>query len=168
MTGYSDILSQFGEQLVNELKARTPSSSGKTRDQIVMEVTDISLSIYGPSYIETFIYGRGPTKSKGGGSPSLKDQLLDWIEREGIQARPSQTKSGNDNTPDSEQLAYMMANHIHKYGNKLYQSFKGGKTDYLSAIFTDSRINAFMGAFGNENQEKVLSFIVDKWNNSKP
>ncbi len=164
----SDILRQFGEQLVNELRAKTPSSSGKTASQIVMEVTDISLAIYGPSYIETFVYGRGPTKSKTSSGPTLKDQLLDWIEHEGIQANPSKTKSGKDNTPNSEQLAYIMARHIHMHGNKLYQSLKGGKTDYLSSILTNSRIDAFLGAFGNVHGEEVLSFVVDKWNSLKP
>ncbi len=164
----SDILRQFGEQLLNELKAKTPSSSGKTVSQLVMESTDISVSIYGPSYIETFVYGRGPTKSKGGGNPSLKDQLLEWIEHEGIKANPSQTKSGKDNTPNSEQLAFIMARHIHMHGNKLYQSLKGGKTDYLASVFTNARIDAFIGAFGNAHQEEVFSIIIDKWNKLKP
>lgn len=155
----SDILTAIGEPLVAELKAKTPSRSGRTRDSIIMEVTDISLSIYGASYIGVFETGRGPTKSSTPSSPTLQQSILQWIERASITP-----EERNGKTPTTEQLSWAIANHIHKNGNMLYQTLAGGKTDYFDSVFTPERVDSYLKLFADRYQTVIFSEVIDTFN----
>lgn len=155
MHGDSDILRAFGQQLVDQLKANTPHRTGRTASQIEMVVTDFALQIFGPAYIGVFETGRGPSTGRSSGSPTLQEQILDWIEAAGIQPRPNK----NGKTPTDIQLSWAIANSIHTKGDKLYQSLGGGKTDYFDSVFNEQALLDFITMFADDRQEKLISDI---------
>lgn len=155
-----NILDQFGTAIVQDLRDRTPSASGKTRAEIVHEVAENYLQVLGPSYIEVFAKGRGPTRKSGSSGKSLREMIREWIDEVSIVPQ-----SRNGKTPTKDQLSYMIANHIHKYGNKLYQQLNGGETDYFTGVITESRILALMEAFSAEGASFVESEVISYFKN---
>lgn len=153
-----EIMSQFGKALLQDLKDNTP---GSVQDELKLEeVSDNGFKITGPYWIGVFEKGRGPTRSGAKrGSPTLQEQILNWIESKGIKGEAKDGKKA----PDSTQLSWAISNYIHKHGNKLYRELNGGKTDYFDSVFTDDRIETFMKVYGTKYLTSIGSDIVDKF-----
>lgn len=141
-----EILKQFGEKIVPELKAVSKGFA----DSIYAEYTDTSMTIYASPFIRVLIDGRAPTSSGAkAGNPTLRERLLSWINRHSIQAKPSP----NGKIPTPEQLSFLMARSIHKKGTILYQ--RGGGNNIFDTIITPSRIDNLLNLFS----EKYLTEI---------
>jgi len=121
-----EILKQFGDQLVIDLQRATPKASGETARSIHVEFTNTGFIIKGGSQIEALIDGRKPT-SQGAvkGSPTLQEEILDWIRARSITPRESSMSQIS--------LSWAISKSIHKNGYK-------GKGDIYSQILTKSRL----------------------------
>lgn len=153
-----EIMSQFGKVLLQDLKDNTP---GSVQDELKLEeVSDNGFKITGPYWIGVFEKGRGPTRSGAKrGSPTLQEQILNWIESKGIKGEAKDGKKA----PDSTQLSWAISNYIHKHGNKLYRELNGGKTDYFDSVFTPDRLNAFSKVYGDKFLTAMSSQIIDQF-----
>ncbi len=150
-----EVVKQFGESLLQDLKDNTP---GSVKEELTMETTESGFTISGPSWIGVFEKGRGPTKAGATkGSPTLQESILDWIEGHGITGRPNE----KGKVPTSNQLSWAISNSIHQHGNKLFQSLNGGKTDYFDSVFSSERIDAFLKVFGDGYNDFISSEIID-------
>ena len=146
-----EILKQFGEKIVPELKAVSKGFA----DSIEAEYTDTSLTITASPFIRVLIDGRGPTRSGAkSGAVTLRQRIFLWIEKNGIQARAM----ANGKTPTSEQLSFMMARSIHRKGTLLYQ--RGGGNNIFDTIITPSRIENLLNLFGERYLTEVKRINV--------
>ena len=67
--GDAEILIQFGEAIIEDVKKIIPNVTGKTASSLRMEITgdENILTIFGDSVLATLEDGRGPTKKGGPG-----------------------------------------------------------------------------------------------------
>lgn len=148
-----EILDQFAQTLVPELRAIAGESFGKT---IESEVTDTSLTITASPYIAVLWKGRGPTGSGARrGSPTLQEVILGWIQRKNIQPQP--TVSGR--VMSIEQLSWAMSKSIHIRGTLLYR--QGGKPNIFDPIITEQRIDSLLSLFGERYLNSVTTTVLD-------
>lgn len=163
------IFAAFLNGLGEELRAKTPSVSGRSRALITSEVTQegdfgrLVGRLYGPSYIEVFEYGRGPTRPNAPkGSPTMRERILEWIEAKNIRFTKAVKKGGATiiRTLTAEQMSWIIAAKIHREGNRLYRELKGGNTGYLSNTITDVRVTAFLETFGERYQRLLLADVI--------
>lgn len=147
MLSDKDILQQFADRIVPELKAVAKGFA----PSIEAVVDDTSMTIYASPYIMTLVHGRGPTKASGwsSGPKTLQQVILAWIEKHSIQPRAS--KDGR--IPTAEQLSWMISKTIHRDGTLLYR--RGGGNNVFDTIITSNRMENLLNLFG----EKYLTEI---------
>ena len=142
MIDAADVLDKFlkavMKDVINDMENQGMKSSGETERlfEVLIEENNRKLegSILGPSYLQSLITGRGPTRSGGGGDgQTLQEKLFDWIVRESILPREANMSQ--------ESLSWAMAVHMHEHGNKLFQS--GSDTGILRNHITESRLKIF-------------------------
>ena len=156
-----ELLGQFGESLLNDLKDNT---TGSVKEKLQLELTEFGFNITGPSWIGVFEKGRGPTKPGAAkGNPTLQESILGWIDGHGITGRPND----KGKVPTNTQLSWMISNYIHLHGNKLYRELNGGKTDYFDSVFTEDRIESFIKVFGDGYNDKIFSELIDAFKTAK-
>jgi len=146
-----EILLQFAESLVPELKA----VSGRFADSIESDVTDDTLEITASPYIRVLIDGRKPTSAGAKkGSLTLQQIILKWIGEKSI--TPKADSEGK--IPTVEQLSWMISKSIHRHGTKLYQ--QGGGNRIFDSILSDARINSLMSMLGQNYQAQISSIVM--------
>lgn len=146
MAEYSDILKQFGESLLIDVK----SVSKGFAPTVELDVSEKSFEIKASPYIGTLIHGRKPTKvGASKGSPTLREMIYDWIKKHNITPRePNMTQ---------EALSYAMSNSIHRYGTKLYQ--QGGGANIFDQVLNEGRIKAFTDVVGQREAGAVAESV---------
>ena len=151
-----DILKQFGEALIPELKKVSKGFA----PSIGMEVDEKSLTIFASPYISVLNDGRAPTKSGAKtGNPTLQQTLRSWIDRHSITPRPNEAGK----IPSLDQLSWAMSKSIHLYGDRLYQ--QGGGKDVFGGIITEDRINSLLNVIGEKYFNEVTTINLPKIKN---
>lgn len=134
-----EIFKQFAEGIIPELKA----VSSFVADTIQYEVQEKGLEITISSLINVVIYGRGPTKNRGGSGPTLQSKILNWINSKSITARAD----SKGRIPTAIQLSYMISKSIHRYGNLQYQ--RGEVRPVFDGIITEDRLLNLVNLVGD-------------------
>lgn len=173
MSETSDILEQLLNQLRDEIVANIPTASGETARNIEVRVTNpgkdeftrVKGELIGPKYIQALEDGRGPSKRKGGGTQTLQQAILKWLQIKGIQPQVNAVVKRRKTLKATVQqnpqigLSWAIATKIHREGNKLFR--EGGKSGVLSNVINDQRIDNFIEVF-NAKATRVLLAGVTK------
>lgn len=146
-----EILTQFGEALVDDIRKVIPKVTGRTADSIRFEVDqeDNILTIFGEESIETLEEpGRGPTKKSGPGD--VIKGIKEWIRIKGLNISP-----------------FAVAFNIHKFGNTLHRQVTGvGPINRqvnpigLKQVLTQQRINSLSSLLAEELSPKISSELL--------
>jgi len=143
------VIKQFGETLLKDMKRAIPSATGKTAGsmEVVFDSDGLGFKILGNQSIGALINGRKPTR-KGAkkGSPTLQQMILQWIEARSIQPREANMSQ--------KELSYAISNHIHKNGFS-------GKPNLFDGVLTDTRFDSLSKTL-LENQGTVISSSILK------
>lgn len=145
MDSYRDILKQFGEDLLTDVKAVSKGFA----PTVELNVSDKSFEIKASPYIGVLIHGRKPTKSRTAGTPTLREVIYDWVKRHNI--------TPNEKNMTQEALSYAIANSIHKYGTKLYQ--QGGGANIFDQVLNEGRIKAFTNVVADSESNAVAESV---------
>ncbi len=168
------LISQFINSLANEVRQAIPKVTGRTAQNIEVEITDTSGSILAPSWISIFQDGRKP-----GGMPPV-NEILAWIEAKGIiprsiskqratsqQRRGSNTfRNATDQKKSQESMAWAIAVNMQKNGNTLWRALHGGQIQYspirveFNRIFSRERIDSFVNVFAGKYESIIESEIL--------
>ena len=145
-----DIIKQFGNSLLKDMKAAVPSATGKTRDSLNIEFTKTGFIIRGGAQIGAIIDGRKPTSAGAKkGNPTVKESILEWIKAKNIQPKESgMTK---------ETLAFLMARSIHKNGYP-------GKGNIFKSVITASRISSLTETLIRNEALLIQSSLIKEFN----
>ena len=151
------LLTDIMEGIKRDLRANDQYASGDTERLFEVKLlptkNGIEGVLYGPSYLQALITGRGPTKSAGSsGGQTLQQKLFQWIKTKGIQPR--------EDTMTQESLSWAIAKRMHEDGNKLFQD--RGNTELLTNNITTARIDAAIGAFGDKQVEAIMADLTRK------
>ena len=148
MSQRSDILKQFGEVLLEDMKPLAK----RFAPTLELKVEDLSMEIKASPYISTLVDGRRPTSpSAPKGDPTLQEILYEWIQFNSI--------TPNEAGMSQEALSWAMATSMHKYGDRLYQ--RGGGRDVFAEVLSESRIKNVSSLLG-DNEQKFISESVFK------
>lgn len=168
MSELSNILQQFLEELATDIKAKVPVVTGKTVEGLEVKVTNPGTDLFvrvkgellGPAYINTLEHGRGPTRKSGGGTKTLQESILEWVQAKNIQPTLKPRKSLKQTAQQNPQigLSWAIAIKIHKEGNRLYR--QGGKSGVLSVPLTNQRIENFIEVFNSKAARVLLNKVV--------
>lgn len=126
--------------LIKEYDALNMRASGKTADSLEVETQTNTAKLKGSSVFEQLEYGRGASKSSGGGGVKLIDQIKQWIRDKGI---VSNIKNDNDNST----LAFLITRKIHREG---WNRSRFGGVGLVSKVVTESRIQRIIKKVGAE------------------
>ena len=140
-----NIIREFGEELLAEIKAATPRASGATADAINIEFTPLGFIIRGPEYINNLINGRGASK-KGSKPGELFPKILEWIKSLSIRPRESGMST--------EVLAFLITRSIHRKGFK-------GKGDFYKDVLNQAKINSVADKLLEERSKSILQQIKE-------
>lgn len=152
----AEILKQFGEALLPELRKVAGSHFGQTIESEVSP-DGKTLEITADKYIRVLIDGRAPTSSGATkGNPTLQEMILAWVQRKNITPFPSATGK----VPTLEQLSWMFSNRIHKHGTKLYQ--QGGGNNIFDPIITEQRINSLLSLMADHYLNRVGGINIEE------
>ncbi len=144
-----EIIKQFGEQLVNDIKKALPKASGKTAASVVIDFQDNGFTISGNSSIGALINGRKPTSSGAKkGSPTLQESILEWVQTMSIQPRESNMTQ--------LQLSWAISNSIHKKGTK-------GHPNLLQHELSPSRFDSLTKTLLDEQTTVISSQILNQF-----
>lgn len=168
MTEISKLLYDFLQEMANEIIAKIPKASGETARSIEVLITEeekdalyiiSKAQLVGGKYIWATETGRGPTRSKKAGSPTLQESILSWIESKNLIPKVLKSQKGIAiNAKEAqERMSWAMAAKIHNEGNKLLR--KGGRSGVISNTVTDQRINNFMKIFTEKTSTYLLNNI---------
>ena len=139
------------DDIKKDMRAKGQYASGATERlweiKMIEKPTELEGQLWGPSYLMALITGRGPTRSGGGGGPTLQQKLREWIDFKGI--------GGTDKEKTS--ISWAMAKVMHEKGNVLHRT--GADTGLLKNNITDSRILAAVDSFTSSQIDKVMSEI---------
>lgn len=150
-----EILEQFARDVVPQLQA----IAGSFGESIRYGVGGNALVIDGHPHINVLNYGRGPTTlGASKGDPSLKEQILSWINRHNITPR----NDDPERPMSSESLAAVITRSIHRNGTRLYQEIKRGAQpkDVFGVVLTEDRINALLSQLSENYQILITSEIL--------
>lgn len=172
MYNLEQILTDFLNELATELKANIPNATGKTADNITVEVNVVEDDVFGriegkifaPDYIWTLEHGRGPTKNNTPSTPTLREAILEWIKIRGIVPK-IKAKNPRKNSYSveklQESLSWAIATKIHNEGNRLYRA--GGNSDRITGVINDDVLSKFVNEFGNKAAIVVLNNVVNRY-----
>jgi len=150
MNNSNEIIQQFGDSLVKDLKGAIPKATGATANSVRVEYKTkdgkiTGFNIWGFESIGALINGRNPTGSGASkGNPTLQQSLLIWIKAKGITPR--------DTNMTELSLSWAMSKSIHKNGYKANQKV----ADVFSNIRLKSFANTLVGTEGLEIQSKII------------
>jgi hypothetical protein len=137
-----DILDEFGESLINDIKAVIPRATGRTADSLELETTEKSLIIKARPFIWTLEYGRGKTGTDyKKGNVRLIDAIKEWIQAKGI----------TSDIPLNS-WAYAISNHIHKRG------YEGHKDIFTKILLKN--IDNLLLSLGDKLEAELSESII--------
>lgn len=149
-TDYSDILKQFGEDLLIEVKAVSKGFA----PTVELDVSEKSFEIKASPYIGVLIHGRKPTKSRSAGSPTLRELIYNWIKKHDITPK--------EKNMTQEALSYAISKSIHMYGTRLYQ--QGGGANIFDQVLNEGRIKAFTTIVADNEANAVAESVFKNLN----
>ena len=143
-----ELLTNIMNDIKKDLKSNGQFASGETERLFEVKLlptkNGIEGVLFGPSYLQALITGRGPTRSGGGsGSQTLQQKILEWMKIKGIGAGEEQ-----------EGISWAISKKMHEEGNKLFRD--GRNTELLTNNITTARIDAAIGAFGDKQVEAIM------------
>ena len=144
------VLENNAKSLVRDLqksfKDKKLSATGRTARSIREEVSDSGFRITGPLHIEALVFGRGPSKRRGGsGSEPLWRALQKWARAKGININP-----------------YAAAKKIHKFGIKVPNRYNDGKV--ISDVINEKRVDEIASSILDFRTKQFTSQVIDKFN----
>jgi len=144
-----EIIKQFGEQLVNDIKKALPKATGKTVASVKIDYTDDGFTITGNASIGALVNGRKPTKSGAKkGSPTLQESILEWVQALSIQPR--------EESMTQLQLSWAISNSIHRKGTI-------GRPDMFDDVLNSNRFDSLAKTLLNEQSTVISSQILKQW-----
>lgn len=144
-----EIIKQFGDKLVNDIKKALPKASGKTAASVVIEYQEDGFTISGNASIGALINGRKPTSSGAKkGNPTLQESILEWVQTMSIQPRESNMTQ--------LQLSWAISNSIHRKGTK-------GHPNLLAAELSPNRFDSLTKTLLNEQSTVISSQILNQF-----
>ena len=124
------------------------NASGKTAASLEYVITPTGGALYGAGHIFVLETGRGPTLNRGGGGPSLRERIREWIDDKGI-------------TPEGiskDSLAFLIARKIHQEGTTLHRI--GGGSGILTDVINDTELQKLYDALFFELETIVTSTLL--------
>lgn len=144
-----EIIKQFGDKLVSDIKKALPKASGKTAASVVIDFQDDGFTISGNASIGALINGRKPTSSGAKkGSPTLQESILEWIQALSIQPR--------EQSMTQLQLSWAISNSIHRKGTK-------GHPGLLEHELSPNRFDSLTKTLLDEQTTVISSQILKQW-----
>lgn len=144
-----EIIKQFGEQLVNDIKKALPKASGKTSASVVIDYQEDGFTISGNASIGSLINGRKPTSSGAKkGSPTLQESILEWVQTMSIQPK--------EDSMTQLQLSWAITQSIHKKGTK-------GHPDLLGHELSPNRFDSLTKTLLDEQSTVISSQILNQF-----
>ena len=128
-------------------------ASGYFGEHIDVEMYDEGGRINTPLYVGALVFGRKPTRRRGGGEKSLYSMIIDWIKVKGI--TPDNPKM-TDNT-----LAYLISKKIHKEGIKVPNDLNDGKL--IDNTFTVESVQDLKNELIKIGQKVVTNDLKSIW-----
>lgn len=111
MKAISLFLSELKSDLAKNMRSRDQDRRGKIGASLRVEIDDKGGSLYGWRWLLTRIeFGRGPTKNRSAGTPTLRERIEKWVEENNI-GEPKRRKS----------IAYAITRKIHEKGDRMYR-----------------------------------------------
>ena len=149
-----EILSEFGEAVVNDLRQSIAFSgiraSGNLEQSIRYELSETALTVFGASYAFAAEFGRGPSQKSGG---DLRAAIRRWIDDKGIQP--------NDISKDS--LAYLITRKIHNQGTLLFNGTdaygRTKPTEILNGVINDGRVDGLQEQLAINTVTAIRNFL---------
>lgn len=145
-----EIMNAFAAKLLEQVKSRIPSVTGKTLSKIRSEVFPDSITIWGPPYIGALEHGRGPTKTSTASNPNLFDAIKEWALAKGIIPDTSKQSLG---------LVYAITNKIHREGTLLYRN--GGNSGVLSHVLRNLNTTPLTEALASKYAAELTSEVLN-------
>jgi len=144
-----EIIKQFGDRLVDDVKKALPKASGKTAASVKIDYTDDGFTITGNASIGALVNGRKPTKSGAKkGSPTLQQQILEWVQALSIQPR--------EQSMTQLQLSWAISNSIHRKGTI-------GRPDMFDDVLNSNRFDSLAKTLLNEQTTVISSQILSQF-----
>lgn len=147
----AEIIRQFGDALLIDMKKAIPSATGKTAEsmEIVYDKNGLGFKIIGGQQIGAIIDGRGPTKPGAKAGPvTVQEQILEWIKAKNIQPKESITSQLS--------LSWAISTAIHKNGTR-------GKGNIFDKVITDARINSVSKTLLDSKNTVTGSDVIQKF-----
>lgn len=139
-----EIIKQFGNDLVRDIKKAIPVATGRTRDSVRIEFRKNGFDIYVGAQVGAIINGRKPTSPGAvAGTPTLQQEILQWMRAKSITPRESNMTI--------ESLSWAISKSIHQKGYP-------GKGNIFKDVLTKSRLDALTKALF---KDKLLSIDSD-------
>jgi hypothetical protein len=162
MQEHSEALDQLMKGMAEEIKGRIPSVTGKTAAAVEVETKVTQVGLYENVKSELRVpisllvqeTGRGPTKTKTAGSPTLQEIILQWIQSRGIV--PNEAKM------TQEQLSFAMATKIHNEGNKFFRDSPTGykKSGIISDSVNEQRLDTTFDVFMDKVRDQLKVKLI--------
>ena len=144
-----EIIKQFGDRLVDDVKKALPKASGKTAASVKIDYTDDGFTITGNASIGALVNGRKPTKSGAKkGSPTLQQSILEWVQALSIQPR--------EQSMTQLQLSWAISNSIHRKGTI-------GRPDMFDDVLNSNRFDSLAKTLLNEQTTVISSQILSQF-----
>lgn len=123
------ILRKFGADAVAQMKknAAPYKASGRMERGFRYQIDPFGMRIYGVEYVQWYEQGRGKTKTKTAGIPTLKQSIEEWIKVKPISIWEGFTL---------QSMAFVIARKIHRQGVSWHK--KSERTIYSNVITKDS------------------------------
>ena len=175
MTEIGNILQQFLQALSDEISAKLPSVSGKTKASFEVNVKEqigggVRGDLKAAHYIYTYEFGRPPTRPNAPkGNPTLQEAILEWVKAKGISwTKTVKTKAGiKSKIMSAEAISWAIAIKIHREGNALFRKLGGygnAGNGFLSSSLSNRRIDAFVESFGTKAGRFLLADVFKTLN----
>lgn len=144
-----EIIKQFGDKLVGDVKGALPKATGKTAASVKIDYTDDGFTITGNASIGALVNGRKPTKSGAKkGNPTLQQSILEWIQALSIQPR--------EESMTQLQLSWAISNSIHRKGTI-------GIPDLFDDVLSSNRFDSLAKTLLNEQTTVISSQILNQF-----
>ncbi|NQY41957.1 MAG: hypothetical protein HRT87_01220 [Legionellales bacterium] len=147
------IIKDFSEALLKDMRKAIPSATGKTADSLELNIDKdgLGFQILGGQQIGALINGRKPTK-KGAktksGDETLQEQIYKWIKARSIQPRESGISQLS--------LSWGISKAIHRDGYK-------GKGNIFRSVITNNRINSITKTLLDSQSTTISSQVIKEF-----
>lgn len=147
-----DYLDQMKQDIIALQSSLGLKASGKSANSLEVNVSEKRGQLIDKSgSFEFQEYGRGLTKSTTSGTPTLREEIYDWLQYK---------KYGISYANDEERvsLSYAISKSIHSKGTYTFRMNK--QTGVLSKVITEQSINSLKQALGEQYKGLVGTDII--------